>query len=123
MVDDGVCDGDHARLRLPLAIGFTDRTAYRHVLHLPALRRRRVLCVTFSNSVMPWPQTTTRAVPLTRLSLYPLSPLLQGFLTSRPSSLSVSVNIGPRCALHSVLSWTQFGQHRGCGVNGNKCDY
>ena len=27
MVDDGVCDGDHARLRLPLAIVFTDRTA------------------------------------------------------------------------------------------------
>ena len=42
MVDDGVCDGDHARVRLPLTLFITSRMALIDTCHPQALRERQV---------------------------------------------------------------------------------
>ena len=89
MVDDGVCDADYPRVRPSLAIVITstDRTTRA----TPAGSTGPPSpCVASGNGVMPWPPTTTRAVPLAPLPSHPLSPPLQGFLISRSSPFSVS---------------------------------
>ena len=69
-MDEGARDGDHARVCLPLVI-ITDHTARTDICHThagsagtPSSR------IASANVTMPWPSTTTMALPLVRVSSY-----------------------------------------------------
>jgi hypothetical protein len=127
MVDDGVCDGDYARVRLPLAIFISDRTVlidtcctcrlYGDAGSMRSIWQRCDALATNHNT-----GSASSAPPFTPfVSTPPRLPHITSVITQR-----LCANTGRECGrerLDAVLSQTQFGQRRGDGGDGSKCDY
>ena len=123
MVDDGVCDGDYARVRLPLAIVVTDRTTRATPAGstgTPSMRSIWQRCDALAADHNTG--SASSAPPFTPFVSTPPGLPHITFVTIQ----RLCAKTGRECArerLDAVLSRTQFGQRRGDGGDGIKCDY